>query len=238
MANQYVNRVDLADGTVLIDLSSDTVAADKMLSGYTAHGADGAPVTGTIPGKSASDVGMDGITLTAASGYYGSAVSKKLSSLTVPSDETLTISYSGRQTAESSFSTIYLSDNRNLVIQNNGEVMSSHNTQGKGDLIASAYGDSSSHTLISDGSWVTTNVQSAGTYYGKVVVPAIAPWMYPVGSLWATEDGTKNPATELGFGTWTKVSPIKPTWNRLKATTTWADMQVDAPTVYVWKRTA
>lgn len=34
-------------GDVLIDLTADTVKADKMLKGYTAHGADGELVTGT-----------------------------------------------------------------------------------------------------------------------------------------------------------------------------------------------
>lgn len=34
-------------GQVLIDLTADTVVADKLLSGYTAHGANGALVTGT-----------------------------------------------------------------------------------------------------------------------------------------------------------------------------------------------
>lgn len=33
-------------GNVLIDLTGDTIKADKMLSGYTAHGADGEPITG------------------------------------------------------------------------------------------------------------------------------------------------------------------------------------------------
>ena len=32
---------------VLIDLTADTVAADKLLDGITAHGADGEVVTGT-----------------------------------------------------------------------------------------------------------------------------------------------------------------------------------------------
>lgn len=32
---------------VLIDLTSDTVTADKVLSGYTAHGKDGEAITGT-----------------------------------------------------------------------------------------------------------------------------------------------------------------------------------------------
>lgn len=34
-------------GKVLIDLTSDTVAADKLLRGFTAHGADGELVNGT-----------------------------------------------------------------------------------------------------------------------------------------------------------------------------------------------
>ena len=50
MANQYVNKVVLADGTTLMDLSADTVAADKLLPGYTAHGADGSLITGTLSG--------------------------------------------------------------------------------------------------------------------------------------------------------------------------------------------
>ena len=33
-------------GEVLMDLTADTVKADKLLKGYTAHGADGEPITG------------------------------------------------------------------------------------------------------------------------------------------------------------------------------------------------
>lgn len=43
----YNNKVVLGDGTVLIDLTSDTVAAAYLLSGYTAHDRSGAAVTGT-----------------------------------------------------------------------------------------------------------------------------------------------------------------------------------------------
>lgn len=35
------------DGRVLIDLTADTVVADKLLSGYKAHGADGNQITGS-----------------------------------------------------------------------------------------------------------------------------------------------------------------------------------------------
>lgn len=47
MPNTYNSKVVLADGTVLIDLTSDTVDAAHLLSGYTAHGANGAPIIGT-----------------------------------------------------------------------------------------------------------------------------------------------------------------------------------------------
>ena len=43
----YNSKVVLTDGTVLIDLTSDTVEASKLLTGYTAHGRDGALVTGS-----------------------------------------------------------------------------------------------------------------------------------------------------------------------------------------------
>ena len=47
MPDVYNSKVVLADGTVLIDLTADTVDASHLLSGYTAHGANGAPITGS-----------------------------------------------------------------------------------------------------------------------------------------------------------------------------------------------
>lgn len=37
----------ILNGVTQMDLTGDTVAADKLLSAYTAHGADGEPITGT-----------------------------------------------------------------------------------------------------------------------------------------------------------------------------------------------
>lgn len=42
-----VSKVVLSDGRTLIDLTADTITADKLAEGYTAHGADGAAITGT-----------------------------------------------------------------------------------------------------------------------------------------------------------------------------------------------
>lgn len=45
MANSKI----IFGGEVLIDLTTDTVTADKLLKGSTAHGANGEPVIGTCP---------------------------------------------------------------------------------------------------------------------------------------------------------------------------------------------
>lgn len=47
MPDVYNSKVVLADGTVLIDLTADTVDASHLLSGYTAHNMAGAPITGS-----------------------------------------------------------------------------------------------------------------------------------------------------------------------------------------------
>ena len=41
-----INKV-VYGSNVLIDLTADTVTKDKVLTGFTAHGADGEPITGT-----------------------------------------------------------------------------------------------------------------------------------------------------------------------------------------------
>lgn len=46
MANTKISKV-VYGGKVLIDLTADTVTAEKILAGYKAHGADGTAVTGT-----------------------------------------------------------------------------------------------------------------------------------------------------------------------------------------------
>ena len=60
----------MADGTVLIDLTSDTVTADHMLSGRTAHSSSGAQVTGTITSKAAATYQPGTTDQTIAAGQY------------------------------------------------------------------------------------------------------------------------------------------------------------------------
>lgn len=47
MANEYVSKVVLSNGTTLIDLTGDTITAADLLEGVTAHDKSGAPITGT-----------------------------------------------------------------------------------------------------------------------------------------------------------------------------------------------
>ena len=46
-SNPYANKV-VANGSTIMDISADTVDAAHLAQGYTAHGASGAPITGTL----------------------------------------------------------------------------------------------------------------------------------------------------------------------------------------------
>lgn len=94
MANAYVNKVALADGTVLIDISADTVAVGSMLSGVTAHSASGASITGSIASKSSSDMTLSGVTVTAPAGYYASNGTKTITGVTITAPESGTSTFS------------------------------------------------------------------------------------------------------------------------------------------------
>lgn len=62
-----INKVQYGN-TVLIDLTSDTVTADKLMQGYTAHDRTGALITGTATG------GIDGDNLGYGLSLVGSAI--------------------------------------------------------------------------------------------------------------------------------------------------------------------
>lgn len=67
--NPYVNKVTYS-GTTLIDLTSDTVEAGKMLSPYTAHDKSGAPIVGSIESLSAGTINTSSTDQTIAAGQY------------------------------------------------------------------------------------------------------------------------------------------------------------------------
>lgn len=98
--NPYVNKVQYGN-EVLIDISNDTVAADKVLSGFTAHNKAGAPITGAIPTKTANDVyftesansttGRVYLQANIPTGYYGSgeAIGTSILYMPIPSSGTV-----------------------------------------------------------------------------------------------------------------------------------------------------
>lgn len=228
MANQYVNKVELADGTTLIDISSDTVTAGSMVSGTTAHDASGAAITGTITTQPGYALTLTEKTtyasVDAPAGYY-------------PSGGSYTLNYS-----TSAGTSAGITPNTGVVDYGvtvaKGYLASNKSFSGTLQLSTVAgttiTPTRSEQTAAAKWKWTTGDIKVAAIPSAYKTLEEI----YPVDSLWATYDDTANPATELGFGTWTQVSPIQPTWNRLKQTTTWAAMQVDAPTVFVWQRTS
>ena len=89
MANTYVNKVQLADGTSLIDISDTTATADKILQGYTAYGADGSKLTGTASGGGSVTQDQDGFIVlpTTGSGGGGSTGLEYESGTWTPSED-------------------------------------------------------------------------------------------------------------------------------------------------------
>lgn len=62
MPDKYNSKIVLSTGEVLLDLTGDSVAADKLVKGVTAHDKTGAPIVGT----NTNDVDTSEATATAA----------------------------------------------------------------------------------------------------------------------------------------------------------------------------
>ena len=101
MANTYVNKVQLADGTSLIDISDTTATADKILTGYTAYGADGSKLTGTASAGGSVTQDQDGFIILPTTGGGGGG-----SSYTLLDTEEVTVSTTSTSTIAISDSTM------------------------------------------------------------------------------------------------------------------------------------
>lgn len=78
--NPYVNKVQLADGTSLIDISDTTATASDVANSKYIYMADGSKVQGSITSRSSSDLTASGATVTVPSGYYSAQASKAVAS--------------------------------------------------------------------------------------------------------------------------------------------------------------
>ena len=65
------------------NLSADTVTADKLLEGTTAHNAQKTLITGTIPIKDSNAISLQGDTVVVQEGYYGNDTTKLIESTPV-----------------------------------------------------------------------------------------------------------------------------------------------------------
>lgn len=92
MANQYKNKI-IYNGVTLIDLTADTVVANKLLSGYTAHAASGAPITGTCTfNADTTDATANADEILATKTAYGAAGTKITGSMPNNGGNDVTIS--------------------------------------------------------------------------------------------------------------------------------------------------
>ena len=62
MSELKPNKIEFPNGTVIIDLTQDTVTPEKMYAGITAHDASGEIITGTAE---VTDDGQGNVTLPA-----------------------------------------------------------------------------------------------------------------------------------------------------------------------------
>lgn len=89
--NPYNNKIQLSDGTTLIDLTSDTVTAANLAQGVTAHDASGAPITGTMSGG--------GVIITDTTDSHGGTI-REITTSNVLNVSPLSVTQNGTYTAQ------------------------------------------------------------------------------------------------------------------------------------------
>ena len=87
--NPYVNKVQLADGTPIIDISNTTATAESILAGYGAYGADGAWIDGT-----ATSGGGGGVIITDETDEHGGTI-RTITAIEVTGTKTITSNGTG-----------------------------------------------------------------------------------------------------------------------------------------------
>ena len=107
------DTTDAHGGTIreitAVDISSDTVTAAALLSGYTAHDNTGTAVSGSIATKTSSDLSASGDTVTVPAGYYASQTTKSVTSTTHPNPTVSVNSSTGLITASHTQTAGYVS---------------------------------------------------------------------------------------------------------------------------------
>lgn len=164
-------------GSTLIDLTEDTITANDLLNGVTAHDKSGTSITGNIASKTSSNLTVSGATVTAEAGYYSSQVSKSVAtgsastpattitanpSISVNSSGLITATTSATQNVTPTVSAGYVSSGTAGTITVNGSNTSQLTTLG-----ATTYNTSTTNQTIASGRYLTgTQTIRAVTYSG------------------------------------------------------------------------
>lgn len=157
----------ILNGETLMDVTSDTVAAGSLLSGKTATKNDGTKATGNIASKTASDLTASGATVTAAAGYYPSAVSKAVTTTTHPNPTAAITSSTGIVTASHTQGTGYVTGGTTTGTTNlTTQAATTYNTSTADQTITSYRWLTGNQTIKSV---TTSNLTAANIAEGVVV---------------------------------------------------------------------
>lgn len=170
---------------VLVDLTADTITADKMLSGTTAHNKSGEKITGTIATRTATNMTVSGASVTAPAGYYASAQSKSVSTAT-QATPSISLSADGLITASATQSAGYVSaGTKTATKQLSGQGAQTIVPTTADQSIASGKYLTGTQTIKGDANLVPGNIKNgvsifgvAGTYEGSGSGGSQLPGMY------------------------------------------------------------
>lgn len=153
-------------GNTLIDLTADTVTADKLAEGYTAHDKAGNVITGTIPTKTSSDLTSSGATVTVPSGYYASSASKSVSTVT-QATPSISVNSSGLITASATQSEGYVSSGTKSATKQLTTKSAATITPGTADqTISSGTYLTGVQTIKGDSNLTADNIKSGTSIFG------------------------------------------------------------------------
>ena len=97
MSEKKISKIIFGNQT-LIDLTADTIQAENMIAGISAHNSAGNVITGTIATKSAANLSASGSVVTVPSGYYAAQATKAVAGV-AHATPTVSISAAGLITA-------------------------------------------------------------------------------------------------------------------------------------------
>lgn len=172
-SNPYVNRVEYG-GSTLIDLTGDDITAASVLSGKKFHLPSGAPGTGSIPTKTASDLSASGKTVTVPAGYYATQATKDVTtgsastpatsitanpSISVGSGGLITASVSTSKSVTPSVSAGYVASGTAGTVSVSGSATQQLSTQAAQTITPGT----SAKTAVAAGKYTTGAVTVAGS---------------------------------------------------------------------------